>query len=238
MPRMIFAHGWWKIGEQKMSKSRGNIVDPTVVVQELLKDQPYAADVYRYFLLREVPFGQDGAFSEEAIMKRLETDLANDLGNLVHRTLSMIERYAEGRIPRPGSVGCAVEDIPLRDEAVGLAKQLDERLPLLDFSGALEAVFHLVTHANRYIESQAPWQLAKAADPARLHTVIVTLAKVIRVVAIGLTPLLPSVADAIWEQLGLREVPRRLQDTVQWPGLPEGRPLGTRCVLFPRSPIN
>jgi len=99
MPRMIVAHGWWKIGEQKMSKSRGNIVDPSVVVRELLHGQPYAADAYRYFLLREVPFGQDGAFSEEAILGRLQADLANDLGNLVHRTLSMLERYTAGKIP-------------------------------------------------------------------------------------------------------------------------------------------
>ncbi len=234
MPRMIFAHGWWKIGEQKMSKSRGNIVDPTVVVREFLKDQPYAADVYRYFLLREVPFGQDGNFSEDAITKRLETDLANDLGNLVHRTLSMIDRYCQGRLPLPGLVGCAVEDVPLRDEAVGLAKQLDARLPVLDFAGALEAVFHLITHANRYIESTAPWQLAKEKDPSRLQTVLAMLAEVIRVVAITLSPFMPSVAEAMWEQLGLRGVPCRWQDAAQWPALTAGQPIGKRSVLFPK----
>ncbi len=235
MPKMIFAHGWWKIGEQKMSKSLGNIVDPSVVVSVFLKSQPYAADVYRYFLLREVPFGQDGSFSEDAIAKRLETDLANDLGNLVHRTLSMIERYSQGRLPGLGPVGCAVEDMPLRDEAVGLVKQLDERLPVLDFSGALEAVFHLITHANRYIESTAPWQLAKGKDSTRLQTVLTTLAEVIRVVAIALSPFMPSVAQAIWEQLGLRDVPRRWPDATQWPTLTAGQSLGTRHVLFPRA---
>lgn len=234
MPRTIFAHGWWKIGEQKISKSRGNIVDPTVVVKEFLKDQPYAADVYRYFLLREVPFGQDGSFSEDAIAKRLSTDLANDLGNLVHRTLSMIERYSDGRLPQAGPVGCAVEDVPLRDEAMGLAKQLDERLPALDFSGALKAVCHLITHANRYIESTAPWQLATEKDSARLHTVLAMLAEVIRIAAITLSPFMPSVAEAMWEQLGLQNVPRRWLDAAQWPTLTAGQPLGTRSVLFPK----
>lgn len=236
MPRVIFAHGWWTVGDQKMSKSRGNIVDPTVVIKECLKDQPYAADVYRYFLLREVPFGQDGNFSEEAIAKRLETDLANDLGNLLHRTLSMIERYCHGRLPAAGPVGCAVDDVPLRDAALGLTKHLDERMARLDFSGALEGIFQLITHANRYIESQAPWQLAKASDSARLHTVLAVLAEVIRIVAVVLDPFMPTVAEAIWSQLGLGETPRRLRDTTQWPGCTAGQPIGTRAVLFPRKP--
>ena len=235
MPRMIFAHGWWTIGEQKMSKSRGNIVDPNVVIADGLKDQPYAADVYRYFLLREVPFGQDGSFSEEAIRKRLETDLANDLGNLLHRTLSMIERYCHGRLPAAGPVGCAVDDAPLRDGALGLSKQLEERMARLDFSGALGAIFQLITRANRYIELQAPWQLAKAGEPARLHTVLAVLTEVIRIVAVALDPFMPSVAEAAWAQLGLGGTPRRLRDTTQWPGVTAGQPIGTRAVLFPKT---
>ncbi|MDP3703197.1 MAG: methionine--tRNA ligase, partial [Candidatus Omnitrophota bacterium] len=172
MPRQIFAHGWWKIGEQKMSKSLGNIVDPTVVINEVLKGQPYAADIYRYFLLREVPFGQDGSFSEEALFVRLEADLANDLGNLVNRTLSMIERYCGGRIPATSGPGCAVDDEPIRQAATTLAGLIDQAMAQLEFSGALEAIMRLVNHANRYIEVQAPWTLAKGTSPARLHSVL------------------------------------------------------------------
>jgi methionyl-tRNA synthetase len=231
MPRMVFAHGWWKVGEQKMSKSLGNIIDPYVVLREVLKDQPYAADVYRYFLLRDVPFGQDGAFSEDALRARLASDLANDLGNLVHRTLSMVERYAGGRVPAMGAL--SVDDQALRDQAVGLPGRQREALVSLNFAQALDAAFQLVGTANRYIEAQAPWQLAKAGDPARLHTVLAVLVEAIRVTAIALHPYMPSVADAIWQQLGLSDRPMRLADAAQWAQLAAGHALGARAVLFP-----
>ena len=235
MPRTIFAHGWWKIGEQKMSKSLGNIVDPLVVVSQLLKGQPHAADVYRYFLLREVPFGQDGNFSEEAIGLRLQADLANDLGNLVNRTLSMIERYAEGKIHAPMPIGCAVDDEPLRQAAVGLTARMDEAMARLDFSASLEAVMGLVSRANRYIEAVAPWKLAKQADSRqRLHTVLHVLAEVVRIVAMTVEPFMPSVAEAIWRQLGGGDAPRRLADAARWPGLAAGQRIGEHPVLFPR----
>ena len=235
MPQMIFAHGWWKIGEQKMSKSLGNIVDPSVVIGAVLKDQPYAADVYRYFLLREVPFGQDGHFSEEALFTRLQADLANDLGNLVHRSLSMIERYCDGRIPVAHSPGCAVEDQPLRDAAVALPGLVDLAMAQVEFSSALEAIMRLVSQANRYVETQAPWNLAKQAHHDRLETVLNMLAEIIRIVAITLEPFMPSIAGAMWEQLGCGAAPRRLQDAARWPGLAPGQAIGRRQVLFPRA---
>ena len=238
MPRKIFAHGWWKIGEQKMSKSLGNIVDPSVVVQQFLKDQPYAADVYRYFLLREVSFGQDGAFSEDAILTRLESDLANDLGNLVHRTLSMVVRYCEGRIPSldPASIELSQDDEPLRQEALVLGDRVQTAMQTLSFSDALEAIFQVVSHANRYIEAQAPWKLAKQQDegPLRLQAVLYVLAEIIRIVAIALEPFMPTVSEAIWEQLGMGRAPRQLADAAQWPGLLAGQLLGPRAVLFPK----
>ncbi len=235
MPRLIFAHGWWKVGGQKMSKSLGNIVDPYAVIRELLKAQPHAADVYRYFLLRDVPFGQDGTFSEDALLGRLEADLANDLGNLVNRTLSMIERYCHGKVPTAAAVGCAVEDEPLRQEALHLAGRIDDTLAVLNFAQALEMTSQLVTHANRYIESQAPWQLAKATHQERLHTVLSVLVEVIRVVAITLEPFMPSVSEAIWQQLGMGSAPRRLADATRWPCVTPGQALGKREVLFPKS---
>ena len=235
-PKTIFAHGWWKIGEQKMSKSLGNIVDPTVIVGQLLTGQPYAADVYRYFLLREVPFGQDGSFSEDAIVKRLDSDLANDLGNLVNRTLSMVERYSQGNIPPPPAVGCAVEDAPLRQAVVALPQAVEAAMARIEFSAALEAVMRVVSHANQYIEQTAPWKLAKQPDMApRLGAVLHGLGEVIRVVAILLEPFMPSVAQAMWEQLGCGTRPRRLEDAGTWPGLPVGQAIGPHPVLFPKA---
>ncbi len=217
-PAMVFAHGWWKMGEQKMSKSLGNIVDPTIVIGQLLKGQPFAADVYRYFLLREVPFGGDGAFSEEALRKRLQDDLADDLGNLVHRTHAMIERYCASVMPQAGPVGCAVDDEPLRQSALGLTQHVETALQTLDFSIALEVIFRVVSDANRYIETTAPWQLAKTT-PERVPTVLSVLVEVIRLVARALEPFMPNAAQAIRAQLGLGP----------------GQPLGPRRVLFPKN---
>src|SRR3989338_4989750 len=239
MPRMIFAHGWWKIGEQKMSKSLGNIVDPSVMIGAVLKGQPYAADVYRYFLLRDVPFGQDGNFSEDAVLARLQADLGNDLGNLVHRTLSMLARYSDGAFPDAGGgPGWALADEPLRQHAVGLADVVEEAMRALDFSTALATIMRVVSEANRYIESQAPWQLAKAGHRARLNGVLYTLAEVIRICAVVLEPFMPSVADAMWRQLGLGTVPRRFEDARRWAVLAAGRPIGTPQVLFPKREVS
>ena len=235
MPRRIVAHGWWKVGEQKMSKSRGNIVDPTVVISEVLAGQSYAADIYRYFLLREVPFGQDGSFSEEALQARLDADLANDLGNLVNRTCSMIARYHHGTIPPVPAVGCAVEDEPLRQAAVGLASAVEGAMAELEFSTALEAIMQVVTRANQYVEVSAPWKLAKQPDARpRLDGVLHALAEVLRIAAITLDPFMPSVAHAIWQQLGCAAAPRRFADAARWPGLPANQTLGEPSILFPK----
>ncbi len=238
MPTMIFAHGWWRIGEQKMSKSLGNIVDPAAVIGGLLKDQPYAADVYRYFLLREISFGQDGSFSEAAILKRLNTDLGNDLGNLVNRTLSMIDRYCGGVIPERAPVGCAVEDEPLQQAVLGLPAAVDAAMTAIDYSRALEAIMAVVAHANRYIESQAPWKLAKQPEArGRLGAVLRLSTEVLRVVAVMLLPCMPSVSRAMWQQLGLLGEPVRLSDA-QWSTRAESRPIAKEHpVLFPRVEV-
>ncbi|OGX29257.1 MAG: methionine--tRNA ligase [Omnitrophica WOR_2 bacterium RIFCSPHIGHO2_02_FULL_67_20] len=236
MPTMIFAHGWWKVGEQKMSKSMGNIVDPTVVVGRVLADQPFAADVYRYFLLREVPFGQDGAFSESALFTRLHADLANDLGNLVNRTLSMLERYCAGQIPQPGPVGCAVEDEPLQRAAVQLPGRVEAAMARIEFSVALDAVMQVVSQANRYIEATAPWKLAKEEGHlSRLHTVLYVLAEVVRIIAILLEPFMPSVSLEIWRQFGYGDQPRRWRDASQWGLTDAGQQIGKPSILFPKN---
>ncbi|HEX9780232.1 MAG TPA: methionine--tRNA ligase [bacterium] len=233
MPRTIFAHGWWRIGEQKMSKSLGNIIDPSAVLTHVLAAQPHAADVYRYFLLREVPFGQDGGFSEDALRVRLNADLGNDLGNLVHRTLSMIERYEGGAIPAGDGLGS--EDRALREAVQALPGTLDAAMADVQFSSALEAIMRVISQANQYIESQAPWTLAKQGDSRRLRAVLRTLAETIRAASILLEPFMPGVAAAIRAQLGLGEAPRLLADAAAWPGLADGQRLGPKAVLFPKG---
>ncbi len=240
MPRLVFAHGWWKVGEQKMSKSLGNIVDPVAVVTQMLADQPFAADVYRYFLLRDVPFGQDGVFSEEALTGRLHADLGNDLGNLVHRTLSMIERYCQGHIPSSPSVDnldVVGGQRALADAATGLVPILSAAMERIDFSSALEEVFRVVSQANQYVEIAAPWKMAKNVQAAKqLPQVLAVLAETVRIMAIALDPFMPSVAQSIWEQLGMAAAPRRLADVATWPGIRAGQRVGERRVLFPRAP--
>jgi methionyl-tRNA synthetase len=237
MPRMIFAHGWWRIGEQKMSKSLGNIVDPSAVVGGLLKDQPYAADAYRYFLLREIPFGQDGSFSEEAILKRLNTDLGNDLGNLVNRTLSMIEKYLEGRAPvlTRNELSVIGGHRALADAATALSGSVQAAMDRVEFSVALEAIMALASRANQYIEQAAPWKLAAHANGERqLHEVLGVLAEVLRILSVSLEPFMPSVARAIWRQLGLPGEPKSLS-SAQWSKDVGSRPIaGEHPVLFPR----
>ena len=247
MPKTIFAHGWWRIGEQKMSKSLGNIVDPTAVVGGLLKDQPYAADVYRYFLLREIPFGQDGSFSEEAILKRLNTDLGNDLGNLVNRTLSMLDRYLQGVVPvvpkdqldvsadRTGGGAGAEGRRGLADAAESLTETVQRAMDHLEFSVALEAIMGVASRANQYIELSAPWRLAKQPDGEQhLKQVLGVLAEVLRILSIHVEPFMPSVARAIWQQLGLHGEPARLSDA-RWSTQAENRSIAKgHPVLFPR----
>lgn len=236
MPK-IFAHGWWRIGEQKMSKSLGNIVDPAAVVGGLLKGQPFAADAYRYFLLREIPFGQDGSFSEEAILKRLNMDLGNDVGNLVNRTLSMTERYFGGQLPfQPiGQLNVIGGARAMADAAIALQASYAQRMESLDFSGALEGVMGLATQANQFIETSAPWKLAKQPEArAQLTQVFAALGDGLKALSVYLTPVMPSVGAAIWTQLGLPGRPRRLEDAAWSVSAGERRIAAEHPVLFPR----
>jgi methionyl-tRNA synthetase len=156
-PKGVFAHGWWTVEGQKMSKSLGNVVDPYEMVET------YGADAFRYFLLREVPFGQDGDFSRKALVHRINSDLANDFGNLLNRTLGMLGKYFGGTVPRSSPSGA--EDQALISLSREVAGAVDRAMEAVEFHKALSSVWDLVKAANRYVDVSAPWALAK--DPAK-----------------------------------------------------------------------
>ena len=198
LPKKIFAHGWWKINEDKMSKSKGNIVDPKEMVDR------FGIDAYRYFLLREVPFGMDGSFSEKALISRINSDLANDLGNLLHRTLSMIEKYFEGAVPKRTQ---HVDELSksLIDKAKGLESEIKVALDAINFSKALRAIWELINMANKFIEQKAPWKLSKEKKTDELKDMMRDLYDVLSVVCSALYPFMPTTSENMAIQLGLNK---------------------------------
>lgn len=200
LPEKVFAHGWWMINEDKMSKSRGNVVNPLEMVEK------YGLDAYRYFLLREVPFGLDGSFSEESIIKRYNSDLANDLGNLVYRTLTMVEKYYNGAIPDIKLSPDSKASGEILAKIKNLGSQVSSGLGSQDFSLALEAIWELIAMANKHIEYTKPWNLVKEGKQDELKEFIRLLVDTIREVAKHLYPFMPRTAESIQIQLGGKDI--------------------------------
>ena len=229
LPRRVYGHGWLLIDGGKIGKSRagGQVIDPVQLIEK------YGVDPVRYFLLREVPFGEDGAYSEEALVRRINTDLANDLGNLAWRTTGMIERFLDGRIPeRPGNASDGVLAAAARETAA----RVEAALEGFDLPAALQAIWELIGRANKYIDEQAPWALRRAGDTERLAAVLYDVAETARVVGVLLSPFLVETPSRLWTQLGLGADyrPRSWQDGLEWGQLPPGARVVRDRPLFPR----
>ena len=232
MPETVMAHGWWLIDAQKMSKSRGNVIRPLDLAGK------YGVDAFRYFLVREMVLGQDSSFSEEAFVHRYNSELANDLGNLLNRTVVMAERYLDGMVPKVDVENRLLA--PLQSQAQKTLDAVAQALDSLNPNGVLDAIWQLIRTANRFVEVQAPWHLAR--DPNKrsdLEGTIYGLLETMRHLAVLLFPVMPGKACEMWLQLGLKDALEtvRLDDLKAWGGFPEGTQVEAGSPVFPRIEI-
>jgi methionyl-tRNA synthetase len=221
MPRLL-VHGWWNVAGAKMSKSLGNVIDPDILADK------YGPDALRYYLMRDNVVGQDSDFSEERLVMRYNSDLANDLGNLVNRTISMSQRYRNGLV---GSFALNDPDLnAIRDLSKSIIERYREAFERFEVASAIEAAWELVARANALVEQKSPWKLAK--DPGQselLDAVLYALAEIVRLLALLVSPVIPASSERIMEQLQTQHI-----RVLQWGGLPSGHQLGKPSPVFPR----
>ena len=227
LPKQVFGHGWWLQDDAKMSKSIGNVVRPDHLIHR------FGADALRYFLAREMSFGQDANFSDEAFLERFNADLANSLGNTASRTTAMTTRYLDGMVPNPTTDG------PVPGAAATAVEKYTRHMDALEPNRALEAAWQLLSTINVFLQDKQPWNLAKNGDEARaeLESVLYSALEGLRIASILTEPFMPTLSAALRAQLGAANLPVDMGDAVKWGGLPAGTKLGEAKPLFPRVDI-